>query len=95
MKKPSPKFKAVLDQFHNGVLSIDQFVLTYSELFLSEGSGYDKTFYQIIKEAAWAAEFYTDDPVLLAEDPDIYVDERQLRQIVETARTQLAAWDYT
>jgi hypothetical protein len=92
MKDPIPLYRRILVDFHTGALSPEEFVRQYHAVFLKDEARYDKALWNIFNEAAGAAEFYTDDPELIAYDPKLYLDEQELRRIVASAIEKLDEW---
>src|SRR5688500_13401439 len=92
MKDPIPVYRRILVDFQEGRLSPDEFVRQYHGVFLKDDGRYDDALWQMFNEAAGAAEFYTDDPELIAEDPKLYIDEQELRKTVASVIEKLDKW---
>ncbi|MGE0425986.1 MAG: hypothetical protein AB7O88_27245 [Reyranellaceae bacterium] len=92
MTNPIPVYRQILIDFQEHKLAPDEFVRQYHEVFLNDDARYDKALWQVFNEAAGAAEFYTADPELIAYDPDLYIDEQELRKTVATVIEKLDKW---
>ena len=92
MKNPIPVYRRILTDFQEGKISPDEFTRQYHEVFLADAGNYDDALWRIFNEAASAAEFYTDNPRLLASNPGLYLDEGKLRAVVNTVIGRLDDW---
>ena len=92
MTNPIPVYRKILDQFRDGTLSIEEFTQRYQAVFLEDSGYYDDALWLIFNEAFMAAEFYTDNPNLLAHNPELYLDEKQFRQKIDEVVALIDQW---
>ncbi|CAN7425103.1 MAG: colicin immunity domain-containing protein [Acidovorax sp.] len=83
-------YGALLEQFLNGAMSVEEFQGTYLDRFKNEGQ-LDEPLFELLDELFGDVDSFTADQQLLTENPGFYLDEAGLREKVRNAVSRLLA----
>lgn len=82
MNKYLVEYEQLCEQFLNGTMSVDVFSETFIDRFKVE-KHLDEPFFLLLDEPFGNVDSFTTDTQLLAENPDFYLDEVDLREKVQ------------
>jgi hypothetical protein len=85
-------YKALLDRFLDHAISIETLQSLYFERFKNETRSMNEALFQVLDEVFAYLDGYTSDPALLAEKPNYFVGEAQLRERVQAASSRLESF---
>lgn len=83
------EYTFMMQEFMQGSVSTTDFVTAYLNKFKSETRELDEGEFEILDELFGDIDAYTSDTKLIAENPNYYIDENQLRERVAMAKTKL------
>lgn len=70
----------LLDRFLSNPVSVEEFRTTYLDRFKGEVRQLDEPLYQLLDGLFGDVDAFTTDSLLLADHPDFYLDENQLKK---------------
>lgn len=89
MKEISQEYELLLEKFLDGTMPVDEFQRVYLDRFKNEQRSLDDALYEVLEGVFGDVDSFTTDQQLLAENPDFYLDEPQLREKIRQASTHL------
>ena len=89
MKEIAQEYKLLLEKFLDGTMPVDEFQTVYLDRFKTEQRSLNDALYEILEGVFGDVDSLTTDQQLLAENPDFYLDESQLREKIRQASIQL------
>jgi hypothetical protein len=89
MREIENKYGFIFDRFLRGEISVDEFQRTFLDAFKNEDF-LEEQLFELLDEVFGDIDSYTNDPQLLGENPDFYIDEASLRRKIERAATLLS-----
>lgn len=91
MNNVDVEYRMLLDRFLSNPVSVEEFRTTYLDRFKGEVRQLDEPLYQLLDGLFGDVDAFTTDSLLLADHPDFYLDENQLKEKVRSAAGRLAA----
>ena len=83
------EYRLLLKQYLTGEMNVDEFQATYLDRFKKEEREYPEPLYEILDELFGEVDSYTKDNQLLLEQPDFYLNEKELKEKVAQKVKQL------
>jgi Bacterial self-protective colicin-like immunity len=83
------EYASMMQELMKGTITTTDFVTAYLNKFKSETRELDEVEFGILDELFGDIDAYTSDTNLIAENPNFYIDENQLRERVVMAKTKL------
>ena len=82
-------YARMMQDFMQGAMSTTEFVTGYLKKFKNETRELDEEEFEILDELFGDIDAYTPETSLIVENPNFYIDERQLRERVAMAIKKL------
>ncbi len=92
MNKPFEMYSDLLERFLAHKLSLQEFSVAFMERFQAETGQLDEPLFLLLDELFGDVDSTTDDPELLAEDPDFYLDKEGLETKAGDILRRMRAW---
>lgn len=93
MKEACIEYGALLNQFLNREISVEEFQERYLELFKNERRQLAEPLFELLDGLFGDIDAFSSDPQLIAEDPEYYLDEISLREKVCAVATRLSIFN--
>ena len=93
MRDAYTDYKALLDRFMEKAIPVEEFQTIYLELFKNETRQLSEPLFALLDGLFGDIDSFSADPYLLAEQPDYYIDEAQLREKVKVVANRLSFFE--
>jgi len=85
-------YMGLLQKFVAREISASQFQLAFFTQFQNDACEMDNSLFLLLDELFGDVDSYTDDPALLAKEPDFYLDEAGLEKKAQDILVRLEVW---
>jgi hypothetical protein len=92
MNQAFEMYANLIERFVSHQLPLQEFNVTFTARFLAETEPFEEPLFSLLDELFGDIDSFTDNPELLAEDCDFYLDEKGLRSKASDVLSRIRAW---
>jgi hypothetical protein len=84
------EYRLLFNRFLAGTIPVAEFQAMYLDRFKNEKRWLGDELYELLESVFGDVDSFSTDPELLTKNPDFYLDERTLREKIQSAATRLS-----